>query len=142
MANNRNRAGFAQSAKSAQDCTFVPTLRISFSSQEFIFALPNQKIAESEFPVQSHLDYQLSPWAAPIRQTNNYYVLNMRFHHAVLLAALAIAPVCAERIKVSDERGIADSTLSALAATHTARLQVGWYIIFMASEGGGGEVVE
>ena len=27
------------------------------------------------------------------------------------------------------------------AATHTARLQVGWYIIFMASEGGGGEVV-
>ncbi len=48
--------------------------------------------------VQSHL-YQLS---API---------NMRFHHAVLLAALAIAPVCAERIKVSDERGIVDSTL-------------------------------
>jgi hypothetical protein len=27
------------------------------------------------------------------------------------------------------------------AATHTARLQVGWYIIFMASEGGRGEVV-
>ncbi len=26
-------------------------------------------------------------------------------------------------------------------ATHTARLQVGWYIIFMAFEGGGGEVV-
>jgi len=26
----------------------------------------------------------------------------------------------------------------ALAATHTARLQVGWYIIFMASVGGGG----
>jgi hypothetical protein len=40
----------------------------------------------------------------------------MRFHHAVLLAALAIAPVCAERIKVSDERGIVDSTLSAVAA--------------------------
>ena len=38
----------------------------------------------------------------------------MRFHHAVLLAALAIAPVCAERIKVSDERGIVDSTLSAV----------------------------
>ena len=30
---------------------------------------------------------------------------------------------------------------ASLAATHTARLQVGWYIIFMASEGGGGEVV-
>ena len=28
------------------------------------------------------------------------------------------------------------------AATHTERLQVGWYIIFMASEGGGREVVE
>jgi hypothetical protein len=40
----------------------------------------------------------------------------MRFHHAVLLAALAIATVCAERIKVSDERGIIDSTLSAVAA--------------------------
>jgi hypothetical protein len=38
----------------------------------------------------------------------------MRFHHAVLLAALAITPVCAERIKVSDERGIVDSTLSAV----------------------------
>ncbi len=38
----------------------------------------------------------------------------MRFHHAFLLAALAIAPVCAERIKVSDERGIVDSTLSAV----------------------------
>ena len=38
----------------------------------------------------------------------------MRFHHSVLLAALAIAPVCAERIKVSDERGIVDSTLSAV----------------------------
>jgi hypothetical protein len=38
----------------------------------------------------------------------------MRFHHAVLLAALAIAPVCAERIKVSDEQGIANSTLSAV----------------------------
>jgi hypothetical protein len=38
----------------------------------------------------------------------------MRFHHAVLLATLAIAPVCAERIKVSDERGIVDSTLSAV----------------------------
>ena len=29
-----------------------------------------------------------------------------------------------------------------LVATHTARLQVGWYIIFMASAGGGGEVVK
>jgi hypothetical protein len=38
----------------------------------------------------------------------------MRFHHAVLLAALAIDPVCAEHIKVSDERGIVDSTLSAV----------------------------
>ena len=39
----------------------------------------------------------------------------MRFHHAVLLAALAIAPVCAERLKASpDERGIVDSTLSAV----------------------------
>jgi hypothetical protein len=38
----------------------------------------------------------------------------MRFHHAVLLAALAIAPVCAERIKISDERGIVDSALSAV----------------------------
>jgi hypothetical protein len=40
----------------------------------------------------------------------------MRFHHAVLLATLAIAPVCAERIKVSDERGIVDSTLSAVGS--------------------------
>ena len=39
----------------------------------------------------------------------------MRFHHAVLLAALAITPVCAERLKASpDERGIVDSTLSAV----------------------------
>ena len=38
----------------------------------------------------------------------------MRFHRAVLLAALAIAPVCAERIKVSGERGIVDSTPSAV----------------------------
>ena len=38
----------------------------------------------------------------------------MRFHHAVLLAALAIANVCTKRIKVSDERGIVDSTLSAV----------------------------
>jgi hypothetical protein len=38
----------------------------------------------------------------------------MRFHHALLLAALAITPVCAKRIKVSDERGIVDSTLSAV----------------------------
>ncbi len=36
----------------------------------------------------------------------------MRFHHAVLLATLAIAPACSERIKVSDEQGIVDSTLS------------------------------
>ena len=36
----------------------------------------------------------------------------MRFHYAVLLAALAIAPACAERIKVSNERGIIDSMLS------------------------------
>jgi hypothetical protein len=39
-------------------------------------------------------------------------LLNMRFHHVVLLAALAIAPVSAERIKVSDERGIVNSMLS------------------------------
>jgi hypothetical protein len=38
----------------------------------------------------------------------------MRFHHAVLLVARAIAPVCAEHIKKSDERGIVDSTLSAV----------------------------
>ncbi len=38
----------------------------------------------------------------------------MRVHHAFLLDALAIAPVCAKRIKVSDERGIVDSTLSAV----------------------------
>ncbi len=37
----------------------------------------------------------------------------MRFRSAVLLAALAIAPVCAERIKDSDERHDVDSTLSA-----------------------------
>jgi hypothetical protein len=37
----------------------------------------------------------------------------MRFRSAVLLAALAIAPVCAERIKDSDERHVVDSTLSA-----------------------------
>jgi hypothetical protein len=37
----------------------------------------------------------------------------MRFHSAVLLAALAIAPVCAKRIKDSDERQVVDSTLSA-----------------------------
>jgi len=38
----------------------------------------------------------------------------MRFHHTVFLAALAINPVCAEHVKVSDERGIVDSTLSAV----------------------------
>jgi hypothetical protein len=37
----------------------------------------------------------------------------MRFHSAVLLAALVIAPVCAKRIKYSDERHVVDSTLSA-----------------------------
>jgi hypothetical protein len=36
----------------------------------------------------------------------------MRFCSAVLLAVLAIAPVCAERVKVSDERRVIDSTLS------------------------------
>ena len=36
----------------------------------------------------------------------------MRFPSAVLLADLAIAPVCAERKKVSDERRVVDSTLS------------------------------
>ena len=38
----------------------------------------------------------------------------MRFRHAVLLAALVITPGCAKRIKVSDKRGIVDSTLSAV----------------------------
>jgi hypothetical protein len=37
----------------------------------------------------------------------------MRFHSAVLLAALAIAPVCAERIKDSNERNVINVTLSA-----------------------------
>jgi hypothetical protein len=37
----------------------------------------------------------------------------MKFHSAVLLAALAIAPVCAERIKDSNEHHVIDSTLSA-----------------------------
>jgi hypothetical protein len=36
----------------------------------------------------------------------------MRFRSAVLLAALAIAPVCAERIKDSNERPVVDSMLS------------------------------
>jgi hypothetical protein len=36
----------------------------------------------------------------------------MRFPSAVLLAALAIAPVCAERKKVSDKCCVIDSTLS------------------------------
>ena len=36
----------------------------------------------------------------------------MRFHHIVLLAALTIAPVCAECKKVSNEQGIIDSMLS------------------------------
>jgi hypothetical protein len=37
----------------------------------------------------------------------------MRFHSAVLLAALAIAPVCTKRIKDSDECHVVNSTLSA-----------------------------
>ncbi len=37
----------------------------------------------------------------------------MRFHSAVLLATLAIAPVCAECIKDSDEHHVVDFTLSA-----------------------------
>ncbi len=37
----------------------------------------------------------------------------MRFRSAVLLAALVIAPVCAERIKDSDKRHVVNSTLSA-----------------------------
>ena len=37
---------------------------------------------------------------------------HMRFHFAVLLAALAIAPVCAKCIKVSNKRRVVDSTLS------------------------------
>ena len=36
----------------------------------------------------------------------------MKFRYAVLLAALAIAPVCAKRIRVSDECRVIDSTLS------------------------------
>ena len=35
------------------------------------------------------------------------------------------------------DRGLDPAGVS-LAATHTARLQVGWYIICMASQGGGG----
>jgi hypothetical protein len=37
----------------------------------------------------------------------------MRFRSAVLLAALAIAPVCAERIKDSNKRHVLNSMLSA-----------------------------
>ena len=37
----------------------------------------------------------------------------MRFRHTVLLTTLVIAPVCTKREKVSDERGIVDSMLSA-----------------------------
>ncbi len=40
----------------------------------------------------------------------------MRFHHAVPLTALAIAPVCAERIKFSDEQAIVDFTRQRLTA--------------------------
>ena len=36
----------------------------------------------------------------------------MRFRYAVRLAALAIAPVCAKRIRVSDDRRVVDSLLS------------------------------
>ena len=36
----------------------------------------------------------------------------MRFRYAVLLADLAIASVCAKRIRVSDERHVVDSKLS------------------------------
>ena len=36
------------------------------------------------------------------------------FPRPIIIAVLAIAPVCAERIKVSNERGIVDSTLSAI----------------------------
>ena len=38
----------------------------------------------------------------------------MRFRHTVLLATLVIAPVCTEHKKISDERAIVDSTLSAV----------------------------
>jgi hypothetical protein len=57
----------------------------------------------------------------------------MRFHHAVLLAVLAIAPVCAERIKVSDEQGIVDSTLSAVG-----ELDCGGGGLHSSGGGGGG----
>ena len=40
----------------------------------------------------------------------------MRFYHAVPLAALAIAPVCTERIKFSDEQAIVDFTHQRLVA--------------------------
>ena len=41
-----------------------------------------------------------------------YIILTVRFRTVVLLSALAIAPVCAKRIKVSNERRIVDSMLS------------------------------
>jgi hypothetical protein len=43
----------------AQNCIFAPSLCFSFSSQEFIFSLPKQKITESEFIFQSHLGENL-----------------------------------------------------------------------------------
>ena len=55
----------------------------------------------------------------------------MRFRHPVLLAALAIASVCTKHIKVSvsDERGVVDSTLSAVGGVDCGGLR---------SSGGGG----
>ncbi len=69
---------------------------------------------------------------------------------AVALAAFVIALVVATATVPTFDIGLIFeccvcrrlASLSPLAATHTGRLQVGWYIIIMALDRGGGEVVE
>jgi uncharacterized membrane protein YgcG len=69
---------------------------------------------------------------SPIPSGRPVIILNMRFRHPVLLAALAIAPVCPKRKKVSDEQGIVDSTLSAVGGVDCS------IRVFCSSGGGGG----
>ena len=80
----------------------------------------------------------------------------MRFRTVVLLSALAIAPVCAERIKVSNERHVIDSMLSvdgvvAAACAPAARVAAARVAAAAVAvkegggqwgSGGGGELVE
>jgi hypothetical protein len=61
--------------------------------------------------------------------------LSSTSRHQFLACAASIPVIC-------QPFSVRRSPPKTLVATHTARLQVGWYIIFMASAGGGGVVVK